>query len=81
MAWPVCRAQTPQTVRLGIDEMFALADENNAGIRGFRYAESAAAEAVKTARNDRLPSIDFSAIIMFARRLSNHLVAIFFSGF
>ena len=54
-------AQTPQTVQLGIDEMFALADENNANIRGFRYAESAAAEAVKTARNDRLPSIDFSA--------------------
>ena len=45
MAWPVCRAQAPQTV-LGIDEMFALADENNASIRGFRYAESAAAEAV-----------------------------------
>ena len=64
MAWPVCRAQTaqtPPTVQLGIDEMFALADENNASIKGFRYAESAAAEAVKTARNDRLPSIDFSA--------------------
>ncbi len=41
--------------------MFALADENNASIKGFRYAESAAEEAVKTARNDRLPSIDFSA--------------------
>ena len=41
--------------------MFALADENNVSIRGFRYAESAAAEAVKAARNDRLPSIDFSA--------------------
>ena len=61
MAWPVCRAQTPQSIRLGIDEMFALADENNASIRGFRYAEAAAAEAVKAARNDRLPSIDFSA--------------------
>lgn len=46
---------------MGIDEMFALADENNASIRGFRYAESAATEVVKTARNDRLPSIDFSA--------------------
>ena len=52
-------AQTPQTVQLGIDEMFAIADENNASIKGFRYAESAAAEAVKTARNDRLTSIDF----------------------
>ena len=54
-------AQISQTIQLGIDEMFALADKNNASIKGFRYAESAAAEAVKTARNDRLPSIDFSA--------------------
>ena len=61
IACPVCHAQTSQSIRLGIDEMFALADENNASIRGFRYAESAAAEAVKAARNDRLPSIDFSA--------------------
>lgn len=50
-----------QTMKLTIDEMFALADENNSSIKSFGHAESAAGEALKSARNDRLPSLDFSA--------------------
>lgn len=51
----------PPILRLGIDEMFAIADENNSSIKSFGYAESAAAEAARTARNDRLPSVELSA--------------------
>ena len=62
-------ARTPDdgaaVLRLDMPTMFAMADENNTSIRSYELAEAAAAEAVKSARNDRLPSIDFSASVSF----------------
>ena len=52
--------EKPGCMTLSIEEMFSLADRNNSGIRSYEFARSAAAEAVKAARNDRLPSLDFS---------------------
>ncbi len=55
-----------QQVRtLGIDEMFAIADSASSSIRSHAAAEREAEQAVRVARNDRLPSIDFEASASF----------------
>lgn len=51
-------AQEPY--RLGIDEMFELADRNSRSIRTFALAEQEAGQSVKTAKNALLPSVDVS---------------------
>ncbi len=50
-----------QERQMGIEEMFSLADTNSTAIRSMLSAEREAAEALRVAKNDRLPSIDFSA--------------------
>ncbi len=44
-----------------IDELFALADANSTSLKSFAFAEQEAAEALRVAKNDRLPSINLSA--------------------
>lgn len=46
--------------RLGIDEMFELADKNSRSIRTFALSEQEAGQSVKTAKNALLPSVDAS---------------------
>ncbi len=55
-------AQEPiERRQLGIEEMFAIADQSSRSIRSHTLAEREAEAAVRVAKNDRLPSIDFSA--------------------
>ncbi len=47
---------------LTVEEMFALAEENNSSVMEFAATEEAAAEELRVAKNDRLPSIDLSLV-------------------
>lgn len=53
-------AQEKQKQRLGIEEMFELADRNSRSIRTFDIAEKEAAQVVKVVKNAQLPAIDVS---------------------
>ncbi len=65
-AVPQAEAQQAQSVcRMNIDEMFALADANSSSIKSLLFAEGEAAEALREAKNGRLPSIDFSASVSY----------------
>lgn len=46
--------------RIGVDDLFALAESNSRSIRTFDIAEKEAQEAVKVAQNARLPSLGVS---------------------
>ena len=46
---------------LTVEQMFELADANSKSIRTYEIYENEAEQSVRTARNDRLPSIEFSA--------------------
>ena len=46
---------------LTIEQMFSLADQNSRAIRTYALAEREAEQAVRVARNDRLPSLELSA--------------------
>lgn len=46
---------------LTVEQMFELADANSKSIRTYEIYENEAGQSVRTARNDRLPSIEFSA--------------------
>ncbi len=50
---------------LTIEEMFSLAEENNSSVQEFAAGEEAAAEDLKVAGNDRLPSIDASVQLSY----------------
>lgn len=50
-----------QPYPLTIEQMFALADQNSRAIRAYAIAEREAEQAVRVARNDRLPSLELSA--------------------
>lgn len=54
------RAQDIQQHKLGIEEMFRLAEQNSRSIRVYDIAEQEAEQAVKIARNAKYPSIDAS---------------------
>lgn len=46
---------------LTVEQMFELADANSKSIRTYEIYENEAEQSVRTARNDRLPSVEFSA--------------------
>lgn len=54
------QAQQSRYRQLTIGEMFGLADRNSRSIRTFELAGEEAGQAVKVAKNDKLPSIDVS---------------------
>lgn len=53
---PVCAQQRV----LSVDEMFRLADTNSRSIRSYRLAVDETKQGTKTAKNDKLPSIEAS---------------------
>ena len=53
-------AQTAERV-MGLEELYALADASSKTIRIFETAVTGAGQEISVARNDYLPSIDFSA--------------------
>lgn len=55
------RCLCAQTLTLGIEEMFRLADEQSSSIRAYRTGREAADEALKAAKAQRLPDITLSA--------------------
>lgn len=67
--WTCCSvtlpAQERQRQRLGIEEMFDLAERNSRSIRTFDIAEKEAAQAVKVVKNAKLPSIDVSLSVSY----------------
>lgn len=54
-------AQDERYYQMSIDEMFELADANSKSIKTYEIYEREADQSVRNARNDRLPSIEFSA--------------------
>lgn len=66
LSTPVCLySQTSREYPLGIKEMFDLADRNSRSIRSFAIAEQETVEAIKTAKNAQLPSVDISLSASF----------------
>lgn len=75
-------AQSVESLRLSIDEMFELADLNNSRIKASETAALAAHENVKVAKNSYLPSIETSLSfsyngdgIVMDRNFSNSITA------
>lgn len=59
------RAQSSQYYPLGIEEMFELADKNSRSIRTFDLSEQEAGQAIKVAKNAKLPTVDASLSVSY----------------